>query len=222
LTQIILHAIVTGLILSVMIGPAFFLLLEISIRRGIRIAIAFDLGVLTADVIYILIAYFFIHQVEELSQGEENAYLRMIGGIIFIVYGIFTFTKKISEISLKHRQRIKGNRLAKIKPKDYAFHYIKGLLVNLANPLIVFFWFFVIASSRSVGKNANNDWELFIFLIFVLGTFFAIDILKIVGAKQLRPFITSKLLSSMNRITGSILMIFGVFLLISSIIMLLK
>lgn len=205
-----------------MIGPAFFLLLEISIRRGIRIAIAFDLGVLTADVIYILIAYFFIHQVEELSQGEENAYLRMIGGIIFIVYGIFTFTKKISEISLKHRQRIKGNRLAKIKPKDYAFHYIKGLLVNLANPLIVFFWFFVIASSRSVGKNANNDWELFIFLIFVLGTFFAIDILKIVGAKQLRPFITSKLLSSMNRITGSILMIFGVFLLISSIIMLLK
>ncbi|MFA5574640.1 MAG: LysE family transporter [Brumimicrobium sp.] len=222
MTQIILHAIVTGLILSVMIGPAFFLLLEISIRRGIRIAIAFDLGVLTADVIYILIAYFFIHQVEELSQGEENAYLRMIGGIIFIVYGIFTFTKKISEISLKHRQRIKGNRLAKIKPKDYAFHYIKGLLVNLANPLIVFFWFFVIASSRSVGKNANNDWELFIFLIFVLGTFFAIDILKIVGAKQLRPFITSKLLSSMNRITGSILMIFGVFLLISSIIMLLK
>ena len=61
--DLILKGIVTGFVLSIMIGPVFFVLLETSIRRGVKAAIAFDLGVLLNDIFYILIAFVFYKQV---------------------------------------------------------------------------------------------------------------------------------------------------------------
>ena len=53
--DLILKGIVTGFVLSIMVGPAFFVLLETSIRKGARAALSFDAGVLLSDFIYILI-----------------------------------------------------------------------------------------------------------------------------------------------------------------------
>ena len=39
-------------------GPAFWVLLETSLTKGIRAALAFDFGVILADSIFILICYF--------------------------------------------------------------------------------------------------------------------------------------------------------------------
>ena len=56
--QDIAAAIIPGFILSFMIGPVFFVLLETSVVKGFKAAIVFDLGVVLADIIFILIAYF--------------------------------------------------------------------------------------------------------------------------------------------------------------------
>jgi len=39
-----------GLFLSFMVGPVFFILLETSITKGFRAAMAFDLGVVLGDI----------------------------------------------------------------------------------------------------------------------------------------------------------------------------
>lgn len=216
MSELLLKAIVTGLILSVMLGPAFFVLLETSIKRGIRAALAFDAGVLISDIIYIVIAYVFIQQVEELSRGEDNALIRSLGGLLFIVYGYLNFSKKVDSIEVKNTRKFN------VDPKDYWILFIKGLLLNLANPLVVFYWFSVMALGHS-GSNQNlSGGETFFYLFIVLLTFFTIDVIKIVGAKRLRPFITVALLRSLNRITGSILIVFGVFLIINSLVIWLR
>ncbi|PKR82158.1 hypothetical protein CW751_02135 [Brumimicrobium salinarum] len=216
MTELFLKAIVTGLILSVMLGPAFFLLLETSIKKGIRAALAFDAGVLLSDIIYIIIAYVFIQQVEELSSGGDNALIRAIGGTLFLVYGYITFVKKVGNI------QVKKTRGTYTESKDYWILFIKGLLLNLANPLVIFYWFSVMALGQSGSENSLSSFEMFIYLLVILFTFFSIDVLKIVGAKKLRPFITAGLLRSLNRVTGSILMGFGVFLVINSVVMWLR
>ena len=94
---LILKGIVTGLILSIMLGPAFFLLLETSIRKGIKAALAFDAGVLISDIIYIIIAYVFYQEVSDFANGENNAIIKLIGGILFLVYGALTFLRKPDE-----------------------------------------------------------------------------------------------------------------------------
>lgn len=210
--ELIIKGVVTGLVLSVMLGPAFFLLLETSIRRGIRSALAFDAGVLFSDIIYIVIAYVFFHQVEELSKGADNALIRSIGGGLFILYGLITFFKKIKSMQMGMSS---SNRL---NASYYWVLFIKGLLLNLANPLVVFYWFSVMALGQSGAETQFTGWDMFLFLAVILTTFFSIDVLKIIGAKRLRPFITTGLLKSLNQITGAILMIFGIFLVINSII----
>lgn len=195
-----------------MLGPAFFVLLETSIKRGIRAALAFDAGVLISDIIYIIIAYVFIQQIEELSQGGDNALIRGLGGVLFIIYGYLTFVKKVDGVTAKKTKKVNAD------PKDYWILFIKGLLLNLANPLVVFYWFSVMALGHSGSDAVHTGGETFLYLLVVLFTFFAIDVGKIVGAKKLRPFITVSLLRSLNRITGTILMVFGAFLVINSIV----
>ena len=92
--ELVLKGIVTGFILSIMIGPVFFVLLETSIRKGIRAALAFDLGVLISDIVYILIAYIFYKEVEDLSSGSDNHVIRLIGGVLFTIYGVYNFSRK--------------------------------------------------------------------------------------------------------------------------------
>jgi threonine/homoserine/homoserine lactone efflux protein len=86
----------------------------------------------------------------------------------------------------------------------------------MANPMVIFYWFSVMALSAKHG--ANNVFETILFLGIMLTVFFSIDLLKIIGAKKLRPFITDPVLRSLNRITGSILTLFGLVLLLQGLL----
>jgi threonine/homoserine/homoserine lactone efflux protein len=195
-----------------MIGPVFFVLLETSIRKGIRAALSFDLGVLFSDLIYILIAFIFFSEVSNFAKGENEWMLKVFGGVMFLIFGLITFFKTPKE----HTE----NDLGKIvySTKDYVMLFIKGLLLNMANPMVIFYWFSVMTlGAKNTGEESSITMML-IYLSTILIVFFSIDVLKIVGAKKLRPFINSKVLKSLSRITGSVLMLFGVVLLVQGIL----
>ena len=50
--------ILLGLLLSVLIGPVFFLLIELSLKEGLRSAVFMDIGIILSDAACILVAYF--------------------------------------------------------------------------------------------------------------------------------------------------------------------
>ncbi len=211
--ELLLKAVVTGFILSIMFGPVFFVLLETSIRRGVRAALAFDAGVLVSDIIYILIAYIFYSEVAALTKGENEGLLKILGGCLFLIYGTISFFKKPKD----QKQDDFGNTIH--NSRDYIMLFVKGLVLNLANPLVIFYWFSVMAlATKENHVDSNIPAPMFIYITALLVVFFSIDILKILGAKKLRPFITNSVLTSLNRITGSILFTFGVVLLAQGIL----
>ena len=71
-------AISLGFFLSFMIGPVFFILIETSITKGIKAALTFDLGVILADVTFILIAYFSSFKL--ISKIKDDPALFIFGG----------------------------------------------------------------------------------------------------------------------------------------------
>lgn len=210
--DLILKGIVTGLILSFMVGPVFFVLLETSIRRGVKAAIAFDLGVLLNDVVYILIAYVFYNQVSELSQGHDNSILRLIGGGLFLIYGVMNFFKKVKQT------HVSGLYTDSHKAKDYALLVLKGFVLNLANPLVIFYWFSVMTLGAKDAAGEGETGSMVMFLTSILITFFSIDLLKIFGAKKLRPLVTHKVLVGLNRLIGIVFFVFGTVLVIQGIL----
>lgn len=214
MTDLILKGIVTGFILSVMIGPVFFILLETSIKKGIRAGVAFDLGVFFSDFIYVLIAFLFYNEVKGLAEGQSREIVKSIGGIVFIIYGIYTILKKPSLVQIttsKEREPADW--------KEYRLLALKGFILNLANPLVIFYWFSVLSLGDSKHiEGLGTRMILFMFISTVLITFFSIDLLKIVGAKQLRPFITNRLLKALNQLIAIVFITFGVVLLFQGII----
>lgn len=201
----------TGLILSIMIGPVFFVLLETSIRKGVKAALYLDLGVLISDLIYILIAYFFYAKVSELAYGENEAFLKIIGGVLFIAFGVITFIRKPKEMSVEDlgKQQLSGS--------NYAILFIKGFLLNMVNPMVIFYWFSVMTFGVKEDSDLPFAMQMLVYIGVLLAVFFSIDLLKIIGAKKLRPFITDAVLRSINRITGAILAAFGIILAIQGI-----
>jgi threonine/homoserine/homoserine lactone efflux protein len=210
--DLILKGIVTGFILSIMIGPVFFVLLETSIRKGIRAAVAFDIGVLLSDVIYIIIAFVFYQQVADLSEGEDNSLLRLSGGILFVVYGVFNFFKKVGDTKLDPKIDVSTSA------KGYIFLILKGMLLNFMNPLVVFYWFSVMTLGAKDAAEGGSMTSMLVFIAAILITFFSIDLLKIVGAKKLRPLVTKRLLKGLNMLIGIVFVVFGIVLIAQGVI----
>lgn len=209
--DLILKGIVTGFILSIMIGPVFFVLLETSIRKGVKAAIAFDLGVLLNDVVYIAIAFVFYNKVSDLSEGQDNSVLRLVGGTLFSIYGILYIFKKVKNTKIDSLETGES-------AKGYILLGLKGFLLNLANPMIVFYWFSVMTLGAKNAAEGGSKYSMMIFICSILITFFSIDLLKIFGAKKLRPLVTKKLLQALNRLIGIVFVGFGAVLIIQGIL----
>ena len=89
----ILSAIPFGILLSITVGPVFFVLLETSATKGFKVALCFDSGVIIADILFLVIAFFSTNTLIESIKGDSNFLL--IGGFLMLAYGIFSLIKTI-------------------------------------------------------------------------------------------------------------------------------
>lgn len=215
LLDIIVKGMITGFVLSIMVGPVFFLLLETSIRKGVRAAIAFDLGVMLSDIIYIIIALIFYTEVSKLTSGEYADIISIVGGIVLIVFGLFTLLKKPKENKNETDKEVNH-----LPSKDLIIIGLKGFILNFANPAVIFYWITVIAFGADGKKATGNSISesTYWYIAIILFTFFSIDLLKIIGAKKLRPFITETVLIGLNRFIGIIIIGTAVYMILKGIL----
>ncbi len=220
--QFFLQAIGIGFLLSVMVGPVFFILLETSITKGIRAALALDIGVFISDILYILFALSFVDQISSINSGENKLIFGFIGGSIFIIYGTFYFFKKskMADLTLEAENTSKEVAAA---PKDYLLLGLKGFILNIANPAVIFYWLSILSlAAQSVPDNTKNPntWIL-LFISILLGTYFSIDVLKVFTAKRLRTLVNQNLLNALNILIGLIFFLTGVFQIIKNFLIIL-
>ncbi|MEN9913873.1 MAG: hypothetical protein RL528_607 [Bacteroidota bacterium] len=215
--QFFLQAIGIGFLLSVMVGPVFFVLLETSITKGIRAALALDIGVFISDILYILFALSFVDQISSINSGENKLIFGFIGGSIFIIYGTFYFFKKSKMVDLTLEAENTSKEVA-AAPKDYLLLGLKGFILNIANPAVIFYWLSILSlAAQSVPDNTKNPntWIL-LFLSILLGTYFGIDVLKVFTAKRLRTLVNQNLLNALNILIGLIFFLTGIFQIIKN------
>jgi len=219
------HAVVIGLLLSLMIGPVFFVLLEISITKGFKAAMIFDAGVLLSDIFYVFLSLFFAYQLRGLGSLKNNFLLSIIGGGLFLVYGIYNlWFKKITlesahtlEQDLSEEQEIQTD-LKKKQRKIYALLFLKGFTLNLLNPGVVIYWLAIIAKGFDLVDSYEGKWHIYFFVLIILGVFFGVDSLKAYLANKLKPLVTIKLLKSLNILIGGAFMGTGIFLILRQIL----
>jgi len=197
-------AVLIGFFLSFMIGPVFFMLIQTSIIKGARAAIAFDLGVILGDVVFILIAYYGSKSL--LEQIKDDPRLFYIGGLILLVYGLITYLDK------SQKRVIQDETLVLPEKTNYIKLFLKGFLLNFINVGVLAFWLGMIVI---VGSNLQmNPTKIFNYFTVILVSYLITDIGKIVLAKQLKKKLTPKITYKVKRIMGVLLMVFGIVLIL--------
>ena len=218
--EYVFQAIGIGFLLSIMIGPVFFVLLEISITKGFKAALIFDAGVLLSDLFYIVISLFFAYQLKGLGDVKNNLILSVLGGTLFIAYGVYNlFFKQVKmgaealDLLDSEDKAIKSN-----KNKDNSMLVLKGFMLNLLNPGVVIYWLAIIAKGFDLVAPYDSDAHIVIFIAIILITFFGIDCLKAYVANKIKPLVTVKLLSGLNILIGIIFLGTGIFLILRQLL----
>lgn len=191
------HGVLLGLLLSVYVGPMFFLVIETSIRKGIRAALSLDAGIIIADIILLIIAVQLSSQITGWLQ-DRMAYI--FGGVLFMAFGIYKIVKAKQD----------SQSLSPVRKKDFFALFGKGFLLNIFTPSVLAFWFGVIAVVSQEYEPYTQ--EFYTYVVFMFGAFFSIDLIKMFGAKYISRIMTNRVIYIFNLVIGIGLLVFGIYL----------
>lgn len=222
MAEVVTIGILYGLLLSVMVGPVFFIMIETSINKGIKSALLLDLGVLISDLMYVTIAFVFFNEVNDLMEngGKGQYVLKIIGGAVFILLGYFQVKKK-KALFISQRNMTKPLELS---ASNYFMTLLKGFAINAVNPGVLFYWLTLMSVLPEVPESLHltHHQGLYIYIAIILITFFSLDVLKIFGAKKLKEILTPQWMYVVNLVLGIILLVFGALFLFQGFISLIK
>jgi len=196
----IISAIPLGFVIAFLIGPVFFALLETSAIKGFRAALAFDIGVIVADVVFLLVAYFMTSSI--LSKLKDDPSLFIFGGGILAAYGVISFV----QTRKSYLKEVDPNVLI-VQNTNYFKLAIKGFLLNFINVGVLGFWLgLIVVFSPQMEGDGNR---IFIFFSATLLVYFIVDIFKILLAKSLNRYLTPLRIFWLKRLIAIIMMICG-------------
>jgi threonine/homoserine/homoserine lactone efflux protein len=199
--QDILTAIPLGIFLSFLIGPVFFVLLETSAVKGFRAAFVFDLGVVLADVFFILIAYFSSYRLIQSLKNDPAIFI--FGGILMLTYGLISFIKLRKITSKTNEDDVE----IVFQKKNYRALFIKGFLLNFINVGVLLFWFLILITVGPKLELENS--RMLTFFTSVILTYLFVDMGKMLLAKQLKHKMTPKNILNIKKIISILLILFG-------------
>lgn len=200
----ILAAIPFGIILAFTIGPVFFVLLETSATKGFRSALIFDCGVMLADIIFIIVAFFSTSKLLETIKDDPS--FLIFGGVLLVTYGFISFIKT----SKSFREIVREYHKIEIK-RGYGKLFLKGFLLNFINIGVLLGWVAFIVIANSI--TSSND-GVVVFLSTILIVYFLVDLVKIVIAKKLKSRLTPRIIFKTKKIIALVILGFGFLLLV--------
>jgi threonine/homoserine/homoserine lactone efflux protein len=180
-------------------------LLETSVVKGFKAAIVFDLGVVLADIIFIIVAFFSSYRLIQSIKNDPALFI--FGGLVMLTYGIISFAKNNKELK-KSIDEIDPKELEKT---NYLSLFIKGFFLNFINIGVLGFWLAILIT---VGPQLElQTSRMLTFFSTLIVTYFITDIFKILLAKQLRNKLNPKNILLIKKVISIILIVCGVFLL---------
>jgi len=198
-----LEGVILGFTLAMLLGPALFALLQTSIHRGVKAGFFLAFGIFMSDITIVIFTY--MGAVQLLSNERNYILAGISGGIILILFGVYTFVRKV------HIDE--NNNMIEVKKIPGVLTYLlKGYFLNVMNPFVWFFWISVMVG---IGSNYGADKPAVTsFFMGTLFTIFGTDLLKVVIANKIKHYLNPRVLILINRIVGILLAIFGIFLML--------
>ena len=202
----IINGITLGLVLMISVGPVIFSIIKQSLNNGREGGFSFVAGVWLSDIILIIVSNAFSELVTYMM--EYRKLLGIIGSVFLLLMGVFyVFFKKIK------LQNPEGG-IVKFTRSDVAKIFSSGFLLNTLNPNVFLFW---LGTATAFASEYSFNERIIIFAICLVINVTA-DIIKVLMAGKLRTRLTLHNISLINKISGTILIGFGIALLVGTML----
>jgi threonine/homoserine/homoserine lactone efflux protein len=199
-----LPAIFLGIILAFTIGPVFFTILEISVSKGFRAAVFFNIGVVFSEIVFFAIAYASTSSL--LESIQENPSWKILGGVLLSFYAGITllgiYQNKTEEGPYSVDPGSESPNLIK--------NMVRGFLLNIINFAVLVFWILIVANYGPGFQD--TEYKMFLFFLTIVGTYFSIDLGKIYLAQQLKSSLTRAVITKIKIVVNSVILIIGIVL----------
>jgi len=202
--SLIYQGLIIVILLTFSFGPAFFSLINTGIKHGYKPGSLLAIGIVSSDFFLCMMICLLVHfgAINLLHSEKAQTFSAIIGGIILIVFGAFYFKKHVtkSETTIDIEYQAPHPSLM----------LLKGFILNLFNPTVWFLW---LGNVTAVSKSLDYSFiKMFIFFSIVLAAVLFVELAKVSLADKIKIYLTDKIMTLVNYITGSILVIFGLVL----------
>src|SRR5690606_1928968 len=195
MVDIIVSGVGLGIVLSFVTGPVFFALIKTSIEKGFYAGIALASGVLISDICYVTLSVYGSSLLD--FENRYGIYIGIAGSLMLFAIGVYYLLKKV-----------KINYQNTTSRKHHTGYFLKGFFMCILNPSLLLYWVSVTSGIISItGKLAAN--MIIPFFGSILLTQFIMDTLKAYYANKLRYRIKEGTIVWLNRIAGSLIIIFA-------------
>jgi threonine/homoserine/homoserine lactone efflux protein len=200
----LIKGLILGVFLAISVGPVIFAVLKQSINNGHKAGYVFVAGISASDIFLVVVCNLFSSLFTAII--NHKTLIAILGSIFLVCLGVYTlFFKKV--------KTDEDNKLVQKKFRTHHFVgiFAAGFLINILNPGVFLFWLAWTAAILTDSQTTNHpvEYRTIVFvtcLLFVLLT----DILKVALASRLRSRLTPKVLRIINKISGLILIGFGI------------
>ena len=200
--EAVLKGLALGFVLALSVGPIIFTIIKQSLNNGHKGGFSFVAGVWVSDILLVVLSNTLTVFVSALL--EHTRVIAFGGSAFLIAMGIyFVFFKKIAL-----GRDSEGNE-ARFRKRDMARVFASGFIINTLNPGVILFW---LGNATILAVNHSLQERIIIFSVCLLINM-AADIGKVMMAGKLRSKLTLRMLVIINKISGTILIGFGIVLL---------
>jgi threonine/homoserine/homoserine lactone efflux protein len=201
LISLFLTGIILGFSIAAPVGPIGVLCIRRTLAEGRRFGIAVGLGAATADAVYGSIAAFGLTFVSSFLIDQQD-WLRVFGGTFLCFLGVRAFLAKVTHPSALESR---GNLWSA---------YGSTFFLTLTNPMTILSFAAIFAGFNLAGKNSGYAAAA----VLVAGIFVGSSLWWMslsTGISLLRSRLSASVTVWLNRISGSVIFIFGLAVLFS-------
>lgn len=195
----LLKGILMGLTIAISLGPGFFAIFHTSVSKGFKAGIVIATGILISDLVLIVLSYFGL---ESLISKQQLIWFGIAGGLILFISGMVTLFRKPVSID-------NSSEFAPVANSKNHLLLLQGFILNISNPLNLFFWLGVLGfAGNTFGINSR---DFFIFMCGLILTAFTADLFKSFLAGFLTQVLNTKYIAILHKVTGIVFLLAGAF-----------
>ena len=201
--ELIIKGLIIGLLVSVPLGPIGVLCIQRTLNRGRMAGFISGLGAAAADTIFAIIAGFGLTIIINFIE-EKHLYFQIIGGLFVLYIGIRIF----------NTNPVKQLKLQKLNKTKLSQDFVSVFLLTLSNPMAIFL-FLAIMAAINVASDTLSLVEIATLAVGISGGAFLWWFVLASIANRFRKKIRLKSIWWLNKITGSVVFLFGLIVLVS-------